>query len=199
MSQHVCFGAHVQFTPLRLGRPDVAIQTMRLSLVVGSVRVNWPVPIAIDSNRYRPIYPYRSHNQRQTHCLYCDVGTPQPEWGELYMSAETNMLAHGSRSQKGFSLIEVLVALLVLSIGLLGLAALQTTSLQFNTGSYFRTQATFLAYDILDRMRANSAAVADSDGNGYDQPVSSMVVSGVNCHATNCTSAELALYDVRSW
>ena len=100
---------------------------------------------------------------------------------------------------QGFSLVEVLVALLVLSIGLLGLAALQTTSLQYNTGSYLRTQATFLAYDIIDRMRANSAAVADSDGNGYDQPVSSMVVSGVNCHATNCTSAELALYDVRSW
>ncbi|HLE93281.1 MAG TPA: type IV pilus modification protein PilV, partial [Sulfuricaulis sp.] len=57
---------------------------------------------------------------------------------------------------RGFSLIEVLVALLVLSIGLLGLAALQTTSLQYNTGSYFRTQATFLAYDIIDRMRANT-------------------------------------------
>src|SRR3989304_2881609 len=104
-----------------------------------------------------------------------------------------------SASQKGFSLIEVLVALLILSIGLLGLAALQTTSLQYNTGSYLRTQATFLAYDILDRMRANSAAVADADGTGYDQPVSSMVVSGGNCHATNCTSAELGLYDVRSW
>jgi type IV pilus assembly protein PilV len=100
---------------------------------------------------------------------------------------------------RGFSLIEVLVALLVLSIGLLGLAALQTTSLQYNTGSYFRTQATFLAYDILDRMRANSGAVADSDGNGYDQPTSSAVTITVNCDTTSCTSTDLAAYDVRKW
>ena len=94
-------------------------------------------------------------------------------------------------------MIEVMVALLVLSIGLLGLAALQTTSLQYNTGSYFRSQATFLAYDILDRMRANSGAVADSDGNGYDQPTSSAVTITVNCDTTSCTSADLATYDVR--
>ncbi|BAV33247.1 type IV pilus modification protein PilV [Sulfuricaulis limicola] len=100
---------------------------------------------------------------------------------------------------QGFSLVEVLVALLILSIGLLGLAALQTTSLQYNTGSYHRTQATYLAYDIIDRMRANSAAVADSDGNGYDQPASANVTAGTNCDTTDCTSAQLALYDVKRW
>ena len=100
---------------------------------------------------------------------------------------------------RGFSLIEVLVALLVLSIGLLGLAALQTTSLQYNTGSYFRTQATFLAYDIIDRMRANTDAVVDNDNNGYDQPTTTNVSPPVNCDTTSCTSAELALYDVRKW
>ncbi|OGI53919.1 MAG: type IV pilus modification protein PilV [Candidatus Muproteobacteria bacterium RIFCSPHIGHO2_12_FULL_60_33] len=52
----------------------------------------------------------------------------------------------------GFSLIEVLVALLVLSIGLPGWAALQTTSLKYNTDSYFRTQATYFVHDIVDRM-----------------------------------------------
>jgi type IV pilus assembly protein PilV len=100
---------------------------------------------------------------------------------------------------RGFSLIEVLVALLVLSIGLLGLAALQTTSLQYNTGSYFRTQATFLAYDIIDRMRANTDAVVDNDNNGYDQPTTTNVSPPVNCDTTSCTSAELALYDVKKW
>lgn len=102
------------------------------------------------------------------------------------------------RSQ-GFSLVEVLVALLVLSIGLLGLAALQTTSLQYNTGSYLRTQATFLAYDIIDRMRANSAAVVDADGTGYDQPTSTAISFTVNCGVSSCTSAEMANYDVRKW
>lgn len=92
-----------------------------------------------------------------------------------------------------------MVALLVLSIGLLGLAALQTTSLQFNTGSYHRTQATFLAYDIIDRMRANIDAVANSDGAGYDQPTSTDVTMSTDCDSADCTSAQLAIYDVRKW
>jgi type IV pilus assembly protein PilV len=54
-------------------------------------------------------------------------------------------------------MVEVLVALVVLSIGLLGVAALQLTSLRSNHGSAMRSQATFLAYDIIDRMRANRA------------------------------------------
>ena len=59
--------------------------------------------------------------------------------------------------ERGFSLIEVLIALLVLAIGLLGLAALQAQGLRFNHDAYVRTQATHIAYDIVDRMRANRA------------------------------------------
>lgn len=55
----------------------------------------------------------------------------------------------------GFSLVEVLIAMLVLAIGLLGLAALQAQSLRFNHDAFVRSQATTLAYDIIDRMRAN--------------------------------------------
>lgn len=57
--------------------------------------------------------------------------------------------------QKGFGLIEVLVALLILAVGLLGMASLQTTSLQQTTGSQTRTQAILLAEDIVERIRAN--------------------------------------------
>lgn len=107
---------------------------------------------------------------------------------------------------RGFTLIEVLVALLVLSIGLLGLAALQITSLQFNTDSYARTQATLLAYDILDRMRANSAAV----GTGkYDvsSSTASTKISAYNtckastcaCNTSACNSDNLATYDLGKW
>ena len=63
------------------------------------------------------------------------------------------------------TLVETLVALVILSIGLLGLAALQTTSLQFNTSAYYRTQATALAYDFADRMRANRQAALANQYN----------------------------------
>lgn len=66
---------------------------------------------------------------------------------------------------RGFTLIEALVALVVLSIGLLGIASLQLTSLRFNQGASMRTQATLLSYDIIDRMRANSQAAAKSAYN----------------------------------
>ena len=58
----------------------------------------------------------------------------------------------------GFTLLEVMIALLVLSIGLLGIAALQANSLRTNHGAYQRSQAIFLAYDMMDRLRANRTA-----------------------------------------
>jgi len=60
----------------------------------------------------------------------------------------------------GFTLIEVLIAMLVLAVGLLGLAGLQATSLRNNQSAYNRSQATQLAYDLTDRMRANVAGKA---------------------------------------
>jgi type IV pilus assembly protein PilV len=57
--------------------------------------------------------------------------------------------------QNGATLIEVLVALLLLSIGLLGVAGLQINALQVNRGAHVRSQASVLAYYIADRMRAN--------------------------------------------
>ena len=65
------------------------------------------------------------------------------------------------RGSAGFSLIEVLVALLILSVGLLGLAGLQTKSLKDTHQSYLRTQATLDAYQILDCIRANPTNVGN--------------------------------------
>jgi type IV pilus assembly protein PilV len=59
------------------------------------------------------------------------------------------------QQEKGYSLLEVLIALVILAIGLLGLAGLQMQGLKGNHGSHLRSQATFLAADILDRMQAN--------------------------------------------
>lgn len=67
--------------------------------------------------------------------------------------------------QGGFSMIEVLIAVLVLSIGLIGLASLQGVSLQFNNSAYLRSQATNLAYDMADRVRANRRAALNLEYN----------------------------------
>jgi type IV pilus assembly protein PilV len=64
----------------------------------------------------------------------------------------------GRTVQRGMTLIEILVAIVVLSIGLLGLAGLQLKGLQVGQGSTYRWQAAMLAQDVLDRMRADRAS-----------------------------------------
>jgi len=73
-----------------------------------------------------------------------------------------NTLSSHERRQNGFSLIEVLVAMLVLASGLLGLAALQTQGVRFNHDAYVRTNATNLATDIVDKMRLNRTQLIDT-------------------------------------
>ncbi len=97
----------------------------------------------------------------------------------------------------GFSLIEVLVALAVLSIGLLGIAALQIVGLKYNQQSYQRTQATFQVYDMIDRIRANQTGRANynavSAGQGKGTSVSP------DCSSAACSAAQLATYDIMKW
>ena len=99
---------------------------------------------------------------------------------------------------RGFTLIEILVSLLVLSVGLLGLAALQGTALKNNNSAASRSQATFLAYDIIDRMRANPTAF---DGGNYDNAYGVAPTGGTNCQTTsaNCTAAQMAAFDLDQW
>lgn len=59
------------------------------------------------------------------------------------------------RRQGGFSLIEVLISVLILAVGLLGAAAIQLNALKFTDSSTLLSQASFIAYDMMDRIRAN--------------------------------------------
>ncbi|MGE8069079.1 type IV pilus modification protein PilV [Pseudomonas sp. NPDC089569] len=61
-------------------------------------------------------------------------------------------------AQEGMSLIEVLVALVVLGVGMLGAAALQLSALKYTDSARMTSQASFIAYDMMDRIRANAAA-----------------------------------------
>lgn len=95
------------------------------------------------------------------------------------MNANTTALQAACRQSRGLTLVEILIALLVLSIGLLGLAGLQTLSLKFNTSAYHRTQATTLAYDMADRMRANrQAALNDEYNTAFGAPEACGTPSG---------------------
>ncbi|MGG2395982.1 type IV pilus modification protein PilV [Pseudomonas sp. SH1-B] len=93
------------------------------------------------------------------------------------------------RHQKGATLIEVLIAVVVLSIGLLGLAGLQVTSVQSNHSAYQRSQATLLAYDLADRMRANRTQALTNDYL-IDYPTSS---------STNSVTGTQAAKDIAEW
>lgn len=98
------------------------------------------------------------------------------------------------RHQAGTNLIEVMVALVILSIGLLGLALMQLQGLRHNTDAYLRTQATFLASEIIERMRANAASAADYTAT---PPTSK---PSPDCITAQCTTgAQVAASDLWYW
>ncbi len=102
--------------------------------------------------------------------------------------------ANANKRIYGFTLVETLITVLVGSIGLLGLAKLNALGMQNNQSAYWRTQATYLAYDMSDRMRANNPAVNDGD---YDNPTGSYTAA---CYTTTgCTDEQLAKTDFYEW
>jgi len=100
---------------------------------------------------------------------------------------------------RGFTLLEILVAIVVLSIGLLGLAGLQVVSLNNNQTAYYRSVATQQAYDMADRMRANLAGIA---AGNYDN-LTATLPADPGCIASGsvgCTTlANVALTDQFQW
>ena len=97
------------------------------------------------------------------------------------------------RQQKGSTLIEVLVTLFIMAVGLLGLASMQVISIKNVNNSQFRTLATDYAYDMAERMRANSSGV---DAGEYDD-LDTDSASNPNC--TACSTSEMAKFDEYEW
>lgn len=117
--------------------------------------------------------------------------SPEPPVRRIDMTNTRQIRPH--RHNQGFTLIEVLVALLVLSIGLLGLAGMQSYGLQNNHQSYLRSQAMLIAYDMADRMRANPTGVSSYVMATNDTS------ADPGCISTGCTAAQLATYDKWDW
>lgn len=95
------------------------------------------------------------------------------------------------RMQRGFSLVEVLIALIIMSVGMLGIAGLYVQSMQAGRTSTLRHNAVTLAGDVADRIRSNPTAGAAYAGGGTDN----------DCvdKDTDCTPAEMAGHDIFLW
>jgi type IV pilus assembly protein PilV len=96
------------------------------------------------------------------------------------------------RKQRGISIIETLVALVIISVGMIGIAGLYLSSLQASRSAKLRAQAVQLTGSIADRIRANRDA-----GAAYD--TSKVTPAAKSCDTTNCSAADLALDDLYRW
>lgn len=101
---------------------------------------------------------------------------------------------------KGISLIEVLVTTLILGIGLLGIAALQVTSINTNQSGYFRSQATAISNDLSARIRASKSAFYG--GSTVNQIINAYTGTPYTCDAAvkscltnSCNEAEVVEFD----
>ncbi len=96
-------------------------------------------------------------------------------------------------NQSGFSLIELLVAVLIMAVGILGIAGLQVYSMQMNRTALFRIEGLQFANDMLDRVRANATGTYDNIDFDDDPAFTT------NCFNANCTPDDLAEFDVAIW
>lgn len=100
----------------------------------------------------------------------------------------------------GFTLIEVLIALVILAGGMLGMAAMQATGLKNNLSAFQRSQATQLAYNMADRMRANlSSAGTYATGATSATTVATQSARAGCLTTTGCSVAYMAENDLYEW
>jgi type IV pilus assembly protein PilV len=97
--------------------------------------------------------------------------------------------------QAGVTMIEVLVAVLVLAVGLLGVAGLQSLSLKNTTTAHFAQQAQSYSDDLINRIMANNQA---ADTGAYADSIATSAPTP-DCSAGTCSSAEMASWDLWQW
>ncbi|MDN6320156.1 MAG: type IV pilus modification protein PilV [Marinobacter sp.] len=97
--------------------------------------------------------------------------------------------------QAGTTMIEVLVAVLILAVGLLGVAGLQSMSLKNTSDVFFEQQAMSYSQDLINRIMANRNAADDGDYAA----TSPTTEPADDCSASDCTSAQMATWDLWQW
>jgi type IV pilus assembly protein PilV len=110
------------------------------------------------------------------------------------VTPKVQILSSATPGNRGFSLIECLVALLILSVGLLGVSKMVGHSLQFADTAMIRTQSIVLAYSIADKIRANELSADD-----YEIDFADEIANPPDCGANTCTAQQLAQADIAEW
>jgi len=100
--------------------------------------------------------------------------------------------------QRGMTLLEILIAVSILSIGLLGLAHLQLFGLESTDDSYRRSMASYVASDLSDRMRANRQGAKDGEYDSLDSS-SPPTLTDPGCLTSGCSRAQMAIIDKIQW
>lgn len=103
------------------------------------------------------------------------------------------MLQKRSKHQRGFSLVEVLIALVIMSVGMLGIAGLYVTGMQAGRTSMLRHHAVNLAGDVADRIRANPRAV------GAYALAAPAVPASCGAGGVDCSIGDMAGFDIDTW
>lgn len=108
------------------------------------------------------------------------------------MKLKTNI-----QKQQAFTLIEVMVAMVIFSVGLLGLAGMQSLGMTSNQNAYLRTVAMQQAYNMSDRMRNNTGVGSGMEANKYDAIAG--IPGSINCLSAPCDASDLAEFDHFEW
>lgn len=98
--------------------------------------------------------------------------------------------------QKGVTLIEVLVAVVVLSVGFLATSRMQIMGMRYNQSAFMKSQAGIIASSIADRMRTNVAGV---NAGLYDSVNTTSLPGDPGCMTSGCNLIQLAQLDIRQW
>ncbi|AMO55716.1 type IV pilus modification protein PilV [Endozoicomonas montiporae] len=102
------------------------------------------------------------------------------------------------KANRGLTLIEVMIATLIVGSGLLGAAALQNQSIQYHNQARLNTLANQFAYDMMNRIIANRTY--STTGTGYSITTGNIpAVYPTTCETSSCTPAQLAQYDINQW
>ena len=103
-----------------------------------------------------------------------------------------------AKYQSGSGLIEVMVALLILSVGLLGFAALQGNAIKVTREARQYSEASMLAYDFFDRIRTNRQ-YATTKPTSYQTSFDQELDQDFDCMANICSTKEFAAWDLADW